>query len=107
MDKTQECGSTRFFLEEILPLFPDGLSLEVETYTWTILPPELQSGTVTDCLIREIEWVTKTMGKTSMKDTAVKAMFETIAPGYDFQNSFLSLRRDIYWRRALAEMSSA
>jgi len=39
-----------------------------------------------------------------MKDTAVKAMFETIAPSYDFQNSFLSLRRDIYWRRALAEI---
>jgi len=38
-----------------------------------------------------------------MKDTAVKAMFETIAPTYDFQNSFLSLRRDIYWRRALAK----
>jgi demethylmenaquinone methyltransferase/2-methoxy-6-polyprenyl-1,4-benzoquinol methylase len=30
-------------------------------------------------------------------------MFETIAPGYDFQNSFLSLRRDIYWRQALAD----
>ncbi|MDW7772618.1 MAG: bifunctional demethylmenaquinone methyltransferase/2-methoxy-6-polyprenyl-1,4-benzoquinol methylase UbiE [Desulfobulbaceae bacterium] len=39
-----------------------------------------------------------------MKDTQVKAMFETIAPTYDFQNSFLSLRRDIYWRRALAEV---
>ncbi len=38
----------------------------------------------------------------TMKDSAVKAMFETIAPSYDFQNSFLSLRRDIYWRRALA-----
>jgi len=38
-----------------------------------------------------------------MKDTAVKAMFETIAPSYDFQNSFLSLRRDIYWRKVLAE----
>lgn len=37
-----------------------------------------------------------------MKDTAVKAMFETIAPTYDFQNSFLSLRRDIYWRKVLA-----
>ncbi len=39
-----------------------------------------------------------------MNDSAVKAMFETIAPGYDFQNSFLSLRRDVYWRRVLAEM---
>ena len=38
-----------------------------------------------------------------MKDSAVKAMFETIAPGYDFQNSFLSLRRDVYWRKVLAE----
>ena len=39
-----------------------------------------------------------------MNDTAVKAMFETIAPSYDFQNSFLSLRQDIYWRRALANI---
>jgi demethylmenaquinone methyltransferase/2-methoxy-6-polyprenyl-1,4-benzoquinol methylase len=39
-----------------------------------------------------------------MNDSAVKAMFETIAPGYDFQNSFLSLRRDVYWRRALADI---
>jgi demethylmenaquinone methyltransferase/2-methoxy-6-polyprenyl-1,4-benzoquinol methylase len=37
-----------------------------------------------------------------MKDTAVKSMFETIARGYDFQNSFLSLGVDIYWRKALA-----
>jgi sugar phosphate isomerase/epimerase len=64
MDKTQECGSTRFFLQQILPLFPERLVLEVETYTWTILPPELQGGTVTDCLTREIEWVAKTIGKT-------------------------------------------
>jgi demethylmenaquinone methyltransferase/2-methoxy-6-polyprenyl-1,4-benzoquinol methylase len=30
-------------------------------------------------------------------------MFETIAGTYDLQNSFLSLRRDIYWRQALAK----
>ena len=62
MDKTKECGSTRFFLQQILPLFPERLVLEVETYTWTILPAELQGGTVTDCLIRELEWVAKTIG---------------------------------------------
>jgi len=61
IDNIQKCDSTRFFLQEILPLFPAHLPLEVETYTWTILPPELQSGTVTDCLIREIEWVEKIM----------------------------------------------
>ena len=38
-----------------------------------------------------------------MKDFQVKRMFETIAFSYDFQNSFLSLRRDGYWRRALAQ----
>lgn len=38
-----------------------------------------------------------------MKDHQVKRMFETIAFSYDFQNSFLSLRRDLYWRRTLAK----
>ncbi len=38
-----------------------------------------------------------------MKDSQVKKMFETIAFSYDFQNSFLSLRRDVYWRRVLAQ----
>ncbi|MCG6945226.1 MAG: bifunctional demethylmenaquinone methyltransferase/2-methoxy-6-polyprenyl-1,4-benzoquinol methylase UbiE [Deltaproteobacteria bacterium] len=38
-----------------------------------------------------------------MKDYQVKRMFETIAFSYDFQNSFLSLRRDSYWRRAMAQ----
>ncbi|TKB28665.1 xylose isomerase [Desulfopila sp. IMCC35006] len=63
MEKTGECDSTRFFLEELLPLLPAGLPLEVETYTWTILPAELKNGTVTDCLIEEIDWVAKNMEK--------------------------------------------
>ncbi|MGD8371200.1 MAG: ubiquinone/menaquinone biosynthesis methyltransferase [Syntrophobacterales bacterium] len=42
-----------------------------------------------------------------MKDYQVKKMFETIAFSYDFQNSFLSLRRDSYWRRALAQSIQA
>jgi sugar phosphate isomerase/epimerase len=63
-EKTEHCGSTRFFLEEILPLFPAHLVLEVETYTWSILPPELKGGCVTDCLIREIEWVSENLGST-------------------------------------------
>ena len=39
----------------------------------------------------------------AMKDYQVKRMFETIAFSYDLQNSFLSFRRDSYWRRALAQ----
>lgn len=37
-----------------------------------------------------------------MESGQVKRMFEFIASSYDFQNSFLSLRRDIAWRKALS-----
>ncbi len=50
-------GTTRRFLEELLPPLPKGILLEVETYTWDVLPPELRSGTVTDSIIREITWL--------------------------------------------------
>ncbi len=39
-----------------------------------------------------------------MKDYEVRRMFEDIAFSYDFQNSFLSLRIDVAWRRKLADM---
>jgi demethylmenaquinone methyltransferase / 2-methoxy-6-polyprenyl-1,4-benzoquinol methylase len=38
-----------------------------------------------------------------MESFKVKKMFESIAPSYDFQNSFLSLGRDIGWRKTLAK----
>lgn len=63
LTETRECATTRPFLEKILPLFArrQRIKLEVETYTWSILPPELQGGTVVDSLVREIEWVAATM----------------------------------------------
>ena len=54
---TTECGTTRFFLDRILTLFPDGTPMEVETYTWVVLPSELRCEMVTDSISREIEWV--------------------------------------------------
>ncbi len=51
------CGTTRFFLEEILPLRGDGLPLEVETYSFGVLPPELRSGSVAESVVRELLWV--------------------------------------------------
>ena len=57
VDRLTECSSTQPFLKEILPLFGADTPLEVETYTWTVLPPDLQTATVTDSIVREIEWV--------------------------------------------------
>lgn len=39
-----------------------------------------------------------------MRDFEVKKMFDTIAEGYDLQNSMLSLRIDVLWRKKLARM---
>lgn len=71
LEATAECATTRFFLERILPLFPDGTPMEVETYTWTVLPAEFRCATVTDSIAREIEWV-EHAGKRPMKDSTVK-----------------------------------
>ena len=57
MEAAKDCGSTGFFLEEILPLFPPHIELEVETYTWEVLPDDLRHGSVTDSIVREIAWV--------------------------------------------------
>lgn len=57
LKNTAECATTRFFLERILPLFPSGTFMEVETYTWEVLPAALRHEMVTDSIAREIEWV--------------------------------------------------
>jgi hypothetical protein len=31
--------------------------LEVETYTWEVLPPELRNGNIATDIARELEWV--------------------------------------------------
>lgn len=49
-------GTTRQYIHEVLPLV-DGMLLEIETYTWQVLPPDLQVGGVTEFIIREILWL--------------------------------------------------
>jgi demethylmenaquinone methyltransferase / 2-methoxy-6-polyprenyl-1,4-benzoquinol methylase len=39
-----------------------------------------------------------------MRDTKVRRMFEDIAFSYDLQNSILSLRVDVLWRKVLADL---
>jgi hypothetical protein len=54
---TPEYGTTRNFLTTILPRLPDDMLLEVETYTWDVLPPELRHDSVTDSIVRELIWL--------------------------------------------------
>ncbi|MFN3262475.1 MAG: metabolite traffic protein EboE [Pikeienuella sp.] len=53
-------GTTQGFLAEILALHraePISEHLEVETYTWSVLPPGLAAGSVDQAVARELNWV--------------------------------------------------
>ena len=43
--------------------------LEMETYTWEVLPDNLRSGDVVDQIIREYEWTLDELGKRGLKTT--------------------------------------
>ena len=52
--------TTRFALEEALKVHkatPLSRQLEIETYTWDVLPPHLKTGDIVEYVCREIEWV--------------------------------------------------
>jgi len=57
MEETPLCGTTRFFLEDAIRCLDPQTLIEVETYTWDVLPRELQTETVTGSIIREMQWV--------------------------------------------------
>jgi hypothetical protein len=52
--------TTRFALEDALKVHkqtPLSRQLEIETYTWDVLPDHLKTGDIVDYVCREIEWV--------------------------------------------------
>ena len=52
--------TTRFALEQALAFHkatPLSRQLEIETYTWDVLPDHLKTGDIVDYVCREIEWV--------------------------------------------------
>lgn len=65
IDNMGTYGTTRFFIEEILPLVDRHILLEVETYTWHVLPPELHTEKVAQSIIREIQWVNSQRDETN------------------------------------------
>lgn len=53
--------TTRFFLEDALPRIEPGTPLEVETYSFGVLPPHLQLGSPGASIARELAWVQETL----------------------------------------------
>ncbi|MEU6602559.1 metabolite traffic protein EboE [Streptomyces flaveolus] len=52
--------TTRFAIEQALDAHlaePQSTHLEIETYTWDVLPARLKSGGIDDYVVRELEWV--------------------------------------------------
>ena len=60
VDRIPPFATTQDFLAEILALHrsrPISPHLEVETYTWSVLPPELRGADLADDIARELAWV--------------------------------------------------
>lgn len=49
--------TTSDFAGRIIAGVRTNVLLEVETYTWYVLPPELRLGSITESIIREMKWV--------------------------------------------------
>ena len=50
-------GTTRDFITALLPSLEGTELLEVETYTWEVLPPELRTSSVDASIVRELQWL--------------------------------------------------
>jgi len=60
LDELGEFSSTSFFVRKVLERHrqqPISAHLEVETYTWSVLPPHLQAGGMEQAIARELNWV--------------------------------------------------
>lgn len=62
LDRLPPFASTQAFIREVLAIQrarPVSAHLEVETYTWDVLPEPFRSGTVDAAVARELAWVRK------------------------------------------------
>lgn len=60
LDRLAPFASTQAFVREVLALQrvrPVSAHLEVETYTWSVLPEPFRSGSVSEAVARELAWV--------------------------------------------------
>lgn len=65
LDDLGEFSSTQFFVQQALERHrrkPLSEHLEVETYTWDVLPAAYRTASVDDAIVRELDWVINTLG---------------------------------------------
>lgn len=56
--------TTRFAIEQALDVHaksPVSDHLEIESYTWDVLPEDLKTGKIVDYVTRELHWVESTL----------------------------------------------
>ncbi len=66
IERMTHFGTTQSFLSEILALHradPISRHLEVETYTWDVLPPSYRSVSLSAAIARELDWVKAQLGQ--------------------------------------------
>lgn len=56
-ERDEDLNTTRSFVERLLPHLDPGLLLEVETYSWKVLPPSLRRESLASNIVREIKWL--------------------------------------------------
>ncbi len=60
LDDLGEFKTTRFAIEDALAFHRENKlspQLEIETYTWDVLPAHLKTGDIVDYVTQELEWV--------------------------------------------------
>lgn len=65
LDDLGPLRTTRFAIEQALDAHvarAQSTHLEIETYTWDVLPSDLKTGDITDYVVRELEWVLGRLG---------------------------------------------
>lgn len=65
LESLPEFDTTQAFLRDILAIHkrdPISQHLEIETYTWDVLPNDLVAGSVDAAIIREMQWVRDELG---------------------------------------------
>lgn len=60
-----DCGTTQGFLREFLPLLDPAVPLEVETYSFGVLPEHLRTDSVGESISRELRWVEQLLDQDS------------------------------------------